>query len=193
MPRTKAFKEEEVLEKAIELFWKHGYHATSIDQLVQHLGVNRASLYNTFGGKRALFEKAFQRYRQKNGQLTMAFLNTESDVKVGIRKLFERAVEESLQDKEAKGCFVVNATTELIPGDDAILPLLCENQQGFVEGLSAYLSQGQANGSLAKTKDVAAIAQFLFTLYSGLKVVSKIERDRSNLMKMVQTALQVLE
>ncbi len=193
MPRTKAFKEEEVLEKAIELFWKHGYHATSIDQLVQHLGVNRASLYNTFGGKRALFEKAFQRYRQKNGQLIMAFLNTESDVKVGVRKLFERAVEESLQDKEAKGCFVVNATTELIPGDDAILPLLCENQQGFVEGLSAYLSQGQANGSLAKSKDVEAIAQFLFTLYSGLKVVSKIERDRSNLMKMVQTALQVLE
>ena len=59
MPRTKQFNEEEILKKAMELFWEKGFHATSIQDLVAHLGINRASLYDTFGGKEELFKKAF--------------------------------------------------------------------------------------------------------------------------------------
>ena len=64
MPRVKSFDEKEVLDKAIHLFWKQGYTATSIQDLVTHLGINRASLYDTFGDKEELFKKAFEQYRK---------------------------------------------------------------------------------------------------------------------------------
>ena len=74
MPRTKAFDEQEVLEKAMELFWKKGYYATSIQDLVNHLGINRASLYDTFGGKKKLFLHTFSHYRTVNTQGVKDFL-----------------------------------------------------------------------------------------------------------------------
>ena len=64
MPRTKQFDEKEVLKNAMELFWEKGFHATSIQDLVSHLGINRASLYDTYGGKDELFNTAFETYRQ---------------------------------------------------------------------------------------------------------------------------------
>ncbi|MEL6975424.1 MAG: helix-turn-helix domain-containing protein, partial [Bacteroidota bacterium] len=67
MPRTKQFDEKEVLKKAMELFWEKGFHATSIQDLVSHLGINRASLYDTFGGKDELFNTAFESYRHQAG------------------------------------------------------------------------------------------------------------------------------
>ena len=60
MARKKQFEEHEILTKATDLFWKQGFHATSIQDLVNHLKINRASLYDTFGGKEELFNKAFR-------------------------------------------------------------------------------------------------------------------------------------
>ena len=64
MPRIKTFDENEVLVKAMNLFWKQGYSATSVQDLVSHLGINRASLYDTFGDKEQLFKKSFALYRK---------------------------------------------------------------------------------------------------------------------------------
>ena len=66
MPRVKLFDQNEVLTKAMNLFWKQGYAATSVQDLVQHLGINRASLYDTFGDKDQLFKKSFELYRKQN-------------------------------------------------------------------------------------------------------------------------------
>jgi TetR/AcrR family transcriptional repressor of nem operon len=66
MPRVKLFDENEVLNKAMNLFWKQGYSATSIQDLVSHLGINRASLYDTYGDKEKLFFRAFEFYRKTN-------------------------------------------------------------------------------------------------------------------------------
>ena len=66
MARNKAFEKEIVLEKAKELFWKQGFHATSVQNLVDHLGINRASIYDTFGGKNKLYETALESYRAEN-------------------------------------------------------------------------------------------------------------------------------
>ncbi|MDF1696713.1 MAG: helix-turn-helix domain containing protein [Saprospiraceae bacterium] len=94
MPRVKLFDKDEVLEKAMHLFWERGYHATSIQDLVNHLGINRASLYDTFGGKQALFDSAFKHYRMTNTKAIKKFLHAEQDVKKGMRKLFLLALEQ---------------------------------------------------------------------------------------------------
>ena len=62
MPRPKSFDVDEVLDRAVDLFWVNGFAATSMADLVNHLGINRGSLYSTFGSKQELYERALERY-----------------------------------------------------------------------------------------------------------------------------------
>ena len=121
MARTKAFDEQAVLEKAMHLFWKNGFHATSMQDLVDHLGINRASLYNTFGGKRELFDQAFARYRNINTQYFLDFFDSKPSIKEAFAQLFKQSVLQGAGDPDMKGCFVVNCTAEFLPDDAAML------------------------------------------------------------------------
>lgn len=193
MPRVKQFNEEEVLQKAVAVFWKKGYHATSIQDLVNALGINRASIYHTFGDKQQLFERAFNLYRQSSGDWVKGFLSGFESVHQGFHGLFERAIDESIADPDHKGCFVVNSITELIPGESSIEPILADHTQGITQLFEEYLQQGVDSGEISPDKDLQSIATMLFTLYNGLKVVTKITRDRDKLLGMANTALSVLK
>ena len=131
MPRVKLFDESEVLTKAMNLFWKQGYAATSVQDLVSHLGINRASLYDTFGDKEQLFKKSFELYRKNNIEGLKQFFDTQNNVREGFARLFENAIEEAINDEDRKGCFVVNTTTELVPNDDSIAVTLEDNKSDF--------------------------------------------------------------
>ncbi len=189
MPRVKLFDENEVLTKAMNLFWKEGYSATSMQDLVNHMGINRASIYDTFGDKEKLFLKAFEHYRKTNSEGIVRFFESQPDVKKGFELLFENAIEEAVTDQENKGCFVVNTTTELIPGDPKVYGIIEENRKTFEGLFFAYLKEGENKGQFEKGKDLKAIATLLFTLYNGMKVVSKVHSDKKELM---QSVLQVL-
>ena len=193
MPRGKQFDENEALEKAMNLFWKQGYSATSIQDLVTHMGINRASIYDTFGDKEKLFFKAFDYYRRTNTAGLTRFFERQDHVKDGFRRLFEMAIDESIRDKEQKGCFVVNTTTELVPGDEKIRNVLAENRKNVEEIFLTYLTAGAAKGQIKKDKDLPAIATLLFTLYSGLKVVAKVNANKEVLMPSVLQVLSLLD
>jgi len=193
MPRVKLFDENEVLNKAMDLFWKQGYSATSVQNLVSHLGINRASLYNTFGDKEKLFKKAFEHYRKINIEGLSQFFQSHSGVKEGFSKLFEIAIEEAIKDKDKKGCFVVNTTTELVPGEQQMFKVLQENKK-TIEGIFyEFLLKGEQNGEIPKGKDLKAISNLLFTFYSGLKVVAKIQTQPNELSNSVDEILLLLD
>lgn len=193
MPRTKQFNEEEVLAKAMELFWKKGYNGTSIQDLVDHLGINRASLYNTFGGKDSLFRQSLQHYRAQNIQQVAGFLRRQPSIREGIRSLFLMAVDRCVKDTDRKGCFVVNTTTELIPNHPEILHLLLENQAAFEQLFREVLEEGVQRGEIPADKNLAATAAFLFTLYNGLNVVAKVNPDPAHLNRTLEVGLSVLD
>lgn len=193
MPRVKRFDEKEVLQKAMELFWKKGFHATSIQDLVDYLGINRASLYDTFGGKQELFNQAFQLYRNQNTAAISKFLENQPSIKTGLVSLFEIAIDESVKDRDSKGCFVVNTTTELVPGDEAIQEVLKENKATFEKLFYDLLKKGEVRGEYPAGKDLKALSQLIFTLYNGLKVVAKIQPDKTALMDSVHVALSLLD
>ncbi len=193
MPRTKQFNEQEVLKKAVELFWEKGFHATSIQDLVSHLGINRASLYDTFGGKEELFKKSFQEYRDSSGSMVKRLLTGEASIKAGFEKLFDFAIQEAVSDKARKGCFVVNTTTELIPGDEAIHNVLSENLENVAELFTSVVQSGIDSGEIKSSKNAKAIGLMLFTFYNGFRVVSKIDSDPKKLQSTVATALSVLD
>ena len=193
MPRVKKFDEKEVLEKAMELFWIQGYHATSIQDLVDHLGINRASLYDTYGGKESLFQKAFRRYREQNTAQLRQFFNDQPEVRKGLKALFSSAIAEGVKDPDRKGCFVVNTVTELVPGDPELLQILRENKRIFEQLFFEYLKKGEDSGQIPKGKDLRAIASLLFTLYNGLKVVSKVSAGQDQHLASIDSLLKLLD
>lgn len=193
MPRVKLFKEEEVLQRAMELFWKQGFHATSIQDLVSHLGINRASLYDTFGSKEELFERALQLYRTTNKKGIVDFLNQQPSVKAGLLALFEQSIQASIKDPDAKGCFVVNTTTELLPASEDIRELAARNKADFEQIFYDHLQKGVASGEISKDKDLKTIAAMLFTLHNGIKVIAKIKPHQQELLAIVETGLSVLD
>jgi TetR/AcrR family transcriptional repressor of nem operon len=193
MPKVKLFDEKLILEKAMELFWKKGFHATSIRDLVNYLGISRSSIYDTYGGKNELFYKSFQLYRTTNITGFSNFLNQQESVKIGLRKLFEMAIEQSIADMDRKGCFVVNTTTELVPGDIKIQKILKENENTFVNIFYEFLLKGEQSGEISKGKNLKSIANLYYTLYNGIKVVSKVQPNSKELLSSVDTVLTLLD
>lgn len=193
MPRTKQFNEKEVLKKAMELFWEKGFHATSMQNLVSCLGINRASLYDTFGGKEELFNRAFAEYRSSTQEMLKKLFENEESVKKGLTKLFDKAIEEAKTDTCRKGCFVVNTTTELIPGDEEIHQVLEQNKSDIENLFTSYIQKGIDEGQFHPSQDARSIGLMLYTLYSGLRVVAKVDTNPNKLRATVQTALTILD
>ncbi|MFI0431202.1 TetR/AcrR family transcriptional regulator [Mariniflexile sp. HMF6888] len=192
MPRVKTFDENEVLIKAMNLFWKQGYSATSVQDLVSHLGINRASLYDTFGDKEQLFKKSFALYRKSSIEGLIQFFKTRPNVKNGFSELFDIAIQEAILDKEAKGCFVVNTTTELIPNDESLIQVVEDNKRDIENLFYEYLKNGKDNGQLKTNQDLRSLSSLLFMLYNGIKVVSKINPQKKKLKGSIDLALSLL-
>ena len=193
MARTKCFEEREVLLKAVEIFWRKGFHATSIQNLVDGLGINRASLYDTFGGKEALFQKALALYQNNNRKAFTDFLSTQPSVKEGISQIFKNAIEMADTDPEKKGCFVVNITTELGATDPEIAQLVSLNRSTFEQIFLEYLQQVAEKGEIPKDKDLKALSILLFTIYNGLQVVVKTNPKKADLHLAVKAAIRLLD
>ena len=193
MPRSKQFDEQEVLEKASQLFWRKGYKATSIQDLVDHLGINRGSLYDTFGDKDQLFDRSFALYRKQSADMLADYLASHESVKQGFRNLFNRALDEIKSDKDKKGCMVVNITTELVPGDQRLEKALSSNKANVLKIFKEHIQRGQSSGEIKSKSDPAILANLLYTVYNGMQVVTKVQTDYAEMQKSIDLALSLLD
>ncbi|NJO87107.1 MAG: TetR/AcrR family transcriptional regulator, partial [Lewinella sp.] len=105
MPRHCNFEKDKVIEQAQAVFWKHGFAATSIQQLEEATGLKRSSLYHAFGNKEDLYKQTLLRYQNAaQRKLTDCFkLAAEAGPLSGLRCLFEQSLTHALQDPEGRG------------------------------------------------------------------------------------------
>ncbi|NJC27963.1 TetR/AcrR family transcriptional regulator [Neolewinella antarctica] len=194
MARTKAFDETEVLEKARDLFWKQGYTATSIGDLEKHLGISRSSLYQTFGGKRQLYDKTLAAYQETNFSFLRKHLDGADGLRSALIDLFTRAATQKHPDcqSSARGCYVVNATTEMANFCPDALNFLSKNREQFVAIMEEALARAQVRGMLASDADTTNLANYLFVCYNGLQVVVQTRPDRRELVRAVTTSIEML-
>ncbi len=171
MARTRAFDEEEVLQKAIDLFWEKGYHGTSMDDLVKTMGINRASLYNTFSNKRSLYERALQTYRQTNQELVIKLLRNAEPTVETLQLFFQAAIGGAEKGScNDPGCFIINSTTELANLDVEIQDLVRSSTKKLVEALTDFLKRMQEAGNLSPDRDCEGLANLIFATFSGLRI-----------------------
>ncbi|MEM9675191.1 MAG: TetR/AcrR family transcriptional regulator [Bacteroidota bacterium] len=192
MARPRKFDENEVLDRALSIFWEKGYHATSYEDLVERMGINRASMYNTFGDKHQLFTLALQRYREKSQASFAHWKDDHRTIQETIRMILDEAVQESLTDPQRKGCMVVNATTELGNCDQDLAVIVRENQTQVESILTKLFEVAQKKGEISSDLNSQALARFYYNTFSGLRVMARANPDAETYQDVVDVALQVI-
>lgn len=193
MPRNKQFDEEEILQKAMLLFWKKGFYDTSIKDLIDFLGISNASIYHTFGGKQELFDRAFKLYRDSNLQGLKTFLESQDDVRLGMRMAFEKIIHDDHIDEDCKACFVVNTSIELIPINKELHNSIIHYKEIIVGLFYNFLLKGVQSGQISEHKDLTTLANLYYTFMMGLRVDGKTKPDPKDSMAKVETMLSLLD
>lgn len=193
MARHKEFDRDEALQKAMDVFWSRGYEAASINDLVEKMGINRQSLYDTFGDKHALYLQALDRYREVEGRKMFEMLERPGSVKKALRQLFQGIVEGSFCNGQRRGCFIGNAMSELAGRCQETAARTCSNIASAEEALYRALLRGKKEGEIKGGRDLRAIARFLYSSLQGLQLMSKATRDRKTLEDVVKVTLSVLD
>jgi TetR/AcrR family transcriptional repressor of nem operon len=191
MGRTKQFDKRSALDGAMQLFWAKGFHGTSMQDLVDNLGVNRQSLYDTFGGKHELFEAALERYRELQSLPIRRALEGEGPVGDVLRELFQSLIS-GLLENDGKGCLMVNSTTELASQDEAVFGTCSANARQLEAALTGLMVRGQAAGEIPADRSAVQLARFLLSTINGLAVTAKATRDQKILNDVAEVALSAL-
>ncbi len=196
MARTKEFDPDAALQSALELFWRRGYEATSMADLVEHLGIARASVYATFGSKRELYLRALERYGQQQQPVLLAELSQPGPVLPAVRALVRRFAGESAEDGAGgprRGCFVTNTAVELAPHDQDAARRVESSLLHLETVLTAALVRARAQGELPEGRDPQALARMLLVLFQGMRVIGKAGDGSARLRDAADQALALLD
>lgn len=177
----------------MRLFWEKGYEATSIQNLVERMGINRGSLYDTFGDKHQLFLEALDRYQQHEGKAAFACLKAADSPLTAIRQVFTNLVQEATSPQGGCGCFVVNAAVELAERDAAIAAKAEAMITSMEEDFCHLLLQAQEVGELSAAHSPRTLARFLVNSVVGIRTLSKMKPTPKLLQDVVETTLSVLK
>jgi len=158
MPRNKEFDYDEKLKTARDIFWKKGYNATTMNDLVDAMQINRSSLYLAYGNKHDLFLKSLTNYiKRKDKQYSQAAKKSEDPLEA-VKNIIYSVFESALQDNN---CLFTNSVFELALTDKEVSKLLTKQTLKAVELFEKLLKQAKEDGTLQSDKDPLALAHFL--------------------------------
>lgn len=179
---TKKFNVDIVLDKVIMLFWRHGYAATSMQQIVRATGLKPGSIYHEFGSKEALFKLALSRYAEQSITATTNQLSAHSCVLDGIKAILNSLIEEA-KSANYCGCFLIKSQLELSASNNSIY-LSCIEQLRQIEVNYASALQQRFDRSTA-----LLYAQQLMLVIFGIRVYSYQSNEEQSLYKNYQLLL----
>jgi TetR/AcrR family transcriptional regulator, transcriptional repressor for nem operon len=173
MARPKEFDEKNVLEKAMLLFWQKGYYQASIQDLVDVMNINRASLYGAFQDKHQLYLNTLERYRQQDVNQLLQLFNRNLPAKLFFEAVFDNVIVGLTDDPAQKGCFITNATLEMLPDDHEVQKLVTTNLTFMQEIFTEVLKMGIEKKEIKPEINVEETANFLISQIYGLRMIGK--------------------
>lgn len=189
MPWDKQFDRDAVLDRAMKTFWRQGYAATSMQDLVEAMGINRGSMYATFGDKRSLFLASLRMFDASARLEVLARLREGRRPTQAIKALFESFVEYATGDGLNRGCLITNTALELAAHDPEVARIVAEAQteiERFVEG---RILAGQATGEIALVLDPKATARGMLASLVGLMVLVRSRPEKALLDGVIAEAM----
>jgi TetR/AcrR family transcriptional repressor of nem operon len=192
MARPKEFERDVVLDRAMKVFWTRGYEAASVQHLVDRMGIQRGSLYDTFGDKRSLFFAAIERYDLLITGKLLATLE-EGSGKAAIRRFFELKVELSVRPGRPRGCLLTNSAAELASRDRGTNTRVGAALKKIEAAFHRAVVRAQAVGEIDPARNARALARYLTSSAQGLSVMAKAFPDRTVLRDVVKVVLATLD
>ena len=191
MARPKEFDREAALDKAVDQFWTHGYEATSMSDLQRGMGIGRQSLYDTFGGKKQIFQEALKRYLEGMAEYSGSFLGAEDGL-AAIRAYFDVLVRDNTSGKVRRACMLFNTCAELASHDSEIRKQVRKGLVALQKRFELALGRAREQGTLSSTADIRSIAVFLTTQAGGILLLSKSGSSRKELRAAADIALRAV-
>ncbi|HEU4367006.1 MAG TPA: TetR/AcrR family transcriptional regulator [Methylomirabilota bacterium] len=192
MARPREFERDMVLDRAMKLFWSRGYEATSIQRLVERMGIQRGSLYGTFGDKRTLFLAAIERYDRVMTSRLLATLDAPGSGLAAIRRFFRLKVEAAQERGRPRGCLVTNSATQLGSRDRGTASRIGATLGRIEAAFHRAVVRAQKAGEIDPARNPRALARFLTSSAQGLSVMARTSPDRATLDDVVKITLEVV-
>ena len=192
MPRHKEFDTDVAVENAMQQFWTDGYAGTTPQLLVDALGIGRGSLYNAFGSKHELYERALTRYRDRESQRVIDALDGPGPAIDRLRDVMRIVAGSAAAVGGRRGCLMTNAATELGEDDEAVANLVRSTFRRQRDAFRLTLCQGQADGSVDPTRDADEMATYLLTLLNGVQVLARVTPSAGSVDAQIDIALRAI-
>ncbi|HTN75947.1 MAG TPA: TetR/AcrR family transcriptional regulator [Pirellulaceae bacterium] len=187
--RPRAFDPEAALEAALQVFWRKGYEGATLPDLTAAMGINRPSLYATFGSKEALFRRALDRYAERRAEYVRQAL-AEPTARAAVEHFLRGAAGLQTDAANPPGCLAVVGALVGAEAADSVRKELCERRAAVELALRERFEQAQTAGDLPADANCADLARFIATVVQGMSVQAAGGASRADLERVVDLTLR---
>lgn len=188
MVGIRQFDHDAVVDRAMMLFWRKGYGATSIQDLESATRLRRGSLYNAFGDKQGLFVAALKRYEVTVGRDRIEQLENPDPYRA-IKGFLDVLVDQMSAPGRPRGCLHTNTSLEFPSAPPSVLRIIAERTKAIESAICLVLRRAQDNGVLVAGADACAFARFYLGVAKGITVLHKVFGDASMLRDIAAVAM----
>jgi AcrR family transcriptional regulator len=189
--RPRAFDRNEALDRAMLLFWRRGYEATSISDLTEAMRITPPSLYAAFGDKKRLFLESVDRYQAGPGSFAQRALRDEPTAERAMRRLLLDTIDSFFEKNNPRGCMVVLAATNCTTESSDILDELAARRHAAERVIRNRVAAGRDAGELVGNTNVDALAGMIVTTLYGLSIKARDGASRPSLRKVVDQVMSM--
>jgi TetR/AcrR family transcriptional regulator, transcriptional repressor for nem operon len=189
--RPREFDTEQALESAMQQFWRAGYEATSLQDLLEVMSLSKSSLYQTYGSKHELFLRSIDFYQQISVNELQQSLNNSFSSKAFMKRLLEDVIAEAASKKK-KGCLLVNTVNELSHRDKAVSKAVLNGFANVAGVIKQAIESGKKEGAIKSTVRTDTLVNYIVTNVSGLRTMVKSGVDKSELTPLVNMIMKTV-
>jgi AcrR family transcriptional regulator len=186
--RPRDFDTEQVLTKALEVFWRKGYEGASLSDLTQAMGINKPSLYATFGNKEGLFLQAIELYEKRPGAFFYPALQQATAFQV-VETMLLGAVRSLTDDGHPQGCLIIQGALACSDAGESVKKLLIERRRNGQQVLCDRLKRAQLEGDLPIGANPQLLARYIGTFIQGLAIQATNGSSTEELQQVAELAL----
>jgi TetR/AcrR family transcriptional regulator, transcriptional repressor for nem operon len=190
MARHKEFDPDQALERALRLFWERGYEKTSMQNLVEGMGVHKRSMYDTFGDKHSLYLRALDRYVGAAESDLVTVLDAAPSPRAALRAVFATAIGDG---SRPRGCFAVNCASESALEDPEVSRRVGEFFTASERLIFDLVREGQRAGEISARHDPEVLAAALHNAWIGVRLQSRAGRADDQIAAMVDGLMAMLD
>ncbi|HEU5127670.1 MAG TPA: TetR/AcrR family transcriptional regulator [Glycomyces sp.] len=187
--RPRSFDRDAALERALRVFWEHGYEPASIAALTEAMGVRPASLYAAFGDKRRLFSEAVARYQATYGAFSRAALAEEPTARGAVERMLREFAVNYTDPGHPPGCLVISGAINHGPDSAEVEEELREHRRRACAAIANRIREGVKSGELPEDTDADALADYIAVVVRGMSRSAQDGATAEELLKVAELAM----